>query len=243
MYGYGGKFLHVDLSGGEVKKLELGEEFARRYVGGNGFGARLLYDNVRAKANALGPENCLIMAPGAFCGTPVLEASKTGFYAKSPLTGAFGEAMAGSGIGAAMKFAGYDALVARGKAKRLSYLWIDDEDVSIRDATHMQGFKTSETLRQIRKDIGDPRVMIACIGPAGENLVKIAGIESDFRQAGRTGLGSVMGSKNLKAIAVRGSHDLELANPKLMEKLLVEWYNTISTSNFSINFGLASSRS
>jgi len=234
MYGYGGKILHVDLSSGEVKKLELSEEFARKYVGGNGFGARLLYDNVRARADAFSPENCLIVAPGAFCGTPVLEASKTGFYAKSPLTGAFGEAMAGSGIGATMKFAGYDALVVRGKAKRLSYLWIDDEEVNIRDATHMQGFKTSETLRQVRKDLGDARVMVACIGPAGENLVKIAGIESDFRQAGRTGLGAVMGLKNLKAIAVRGSHDLELANPKLMEKLLVEWYNTISTHPHAI---------
>ncbi len=234
MYGYGGKFLHVDLSSSEVKKLELGKEFAQKYVGGNGFGARLLYDNVSAGIDPLGPDNCLILAPGAFCGTPVPEASKTGFYAKSPLTGAFGEAMAGSGIGAALKFAGYDALVVRGRAKRWSYLWVDDGEVGIKDASGMLGFTTSRTLEAIRKELGDPRVMTACIGPAGENLAKIAHIESDFRQFGRTGLGAVMGSKRLKAIAVRGTGDIELANPKLMEKLLAEWYGTISVHPHAI---------
>jgi len=234
MYGYGGKFLHVDLSSGEVKKLELGEEFAHKYIGGNGFGARLLYDNVSEGIDPLGPDNCLILAPGAFCGTPVPEASKTGFYAKSPLTGVFGEAMAGSGIGAALKFAGYDALIVRGRAKQWSYLWIDDGEVSIKNASGMLGLVTSNTLEAIRKELGDPRVMTACIGPAGENLVKIADIESDFRQFGRTGLGAVMGSKRLKAIAVRGTGDIELANPKLMEKLLAEWYGTISVHPHAI---------
>lgn len=234
MYGYGGKLLFVDLSTGKVNKKELDEDFARKYVGGNGFGARLLYDNVRAKTDPLGPYNCLIFAPGAFCGTPVPEASKSGFYAKSPLTGAFGEAMLGSGIGPELKFAGYDALIVRGRAESWSYLWIDDEEVRIEDASHLVGRSTSGTLEDIRKDKGDMRIMVACIGPAGENLVKFASIESDFRQAGRTGLGAVMGSKRLKAIAVRGGGDLELADPELMEKLLAEWYGRISTHPHAI---------
>lgn len=234
MYGYGGKLLFVDLSTGRVNKKELDEGFARKYVGGNGFGARLLYDNVRAKTDPLGPDNCLIFAPGAFCGTPVPEASKSGFYAKSPLTGAFGEAMLGSGIGPELKFAGYDALIVRGVAENWSYLWIDDEEIRIEDASHLVGRSTSSTLEDIRKDKGDMKVMVACIGPAGENLVKFASIESDFRQAGRTGLGAVMGSKRLKAIAVRGSGDLELADPELMEKLLAEWYGRISTHPHAI---------
>ncbi|MEM2908210.1 MAG: aldehyde ferredoxin oxidoreductase family protein [Candidatus Hadarchaeales archaeon] len=234
MYGYGGKLLFVDLSTGKVSKKELDEGFARKYVGGNGFGARLLYDNVRAKIDPLGPDNCLIFAPGAFCGTPVPEASKSGFYAKSPLTGAFGEAMLGSGIGPELKFAGYDALIVKGMAKNWSYLWIDDEEVKIEDASHLVGRSTSGTLEDIRKDRGDMKIMVACIGPAGENLVKFASIESDFRQAGRTGLGAVMGSKRLKAIAVRGSGDLKLADPELMEKLLAEWYGRISTHPHAI---------
>jgi len=234
VHGYGGKLLYVNLTLGEVEKRELTEEFAQKYIGGNGFGARLLYDNVRTGTDPLSPENCLILAPGAFCGTPVPEASKTGFYAKSPLTGAFGEAMAGSSIGAELKFAGYDALLVRGKAKGWSYLWIDDDEVSVRDASGMLGITTSDALEAIREELDDPGVMVACIGPAGENLVKIACIESDFRQFGRTGLGAVMGSKRLKAIAVRGTGDLKLANPKLMEKLLAEWYGTISTHPHAI---------
>lgn len=229
MYGYGGKLLYVDLSSGKIIKRELGEEFARKYVGGNGFGARLLYDNVKAGVNPLGPDNCLIFAPGAFCGSPVPEASKSGFYAKSPLTGAFSEAMLGSGIGPELKNAGYDAFLVRGRAKQWSYLWIDDDDVRIEDASHLVGRSTLDTLDSIRKDVGDLKVMVACIGPAGENLVRFACIESDFRQAGRTGLGAVMGGKLLKAIAVRGSRDLEMADAELMERLLAEWYGRIAT--------------
>ena len=234
MYGYGGKLLTVDLSSGRIGERDLEEAFARTYVGGNGFGARLLYDSVPAGVDPLGPENCLIFAPGAFCGSPVLEASKSGFYARSPLTGAFGEAMLGSGMGAELKFAGYDALLITGKAQRWSYLWIDDQVVELRDARQLVGTQTTETLDTLREELGDPNVMVACIGPAGENLVRIACIESDFRQAGRTGLGAVMGSKRLKAIAVRGSGDLELADVELTQKLLEEWYGRISTHPHAI---------
>jgi len=234
VYGYGGKLLTVDLSSGRISERELDEVFARTYVGGNGFGARLLYDTVRAGVDPLGPENRLIFTPGAFCGSPALEASKSGFYARSPLTGAFGEAMLGSGIGAELKFAGYDALLVAGRAERWSYLWIDNGAVELRDASELVGTSTTETLDALREELGDPNVMAACIGPAGENLVKLACIESDFRQAGRTGLGAVMGSKRLKAIAVRGSRDLELADAELMQKLLEEWYERISTHPHAI---------
>lgn len=234
MYGYGGKLLTVDLSSGKMGERELDEAFARRYVGGNGFGARLLYDIVPAGVDPLGPENCLIFAPGALCGSPVPEASKSGFYARSPLTGAFGEAMLGSGIGAELKFAGYDALLLTKRAERWSYLWIDDGGVELRDASEFVGAPTTETSEALREELGDPDVMVACIGPAGENLVKIACIESDFRQAGRTGLGAVMGSKRLKAIAVRGSRDLELADAELMQRLLEGWYGRISTHPHAI---------
>lgn len=229
MHGYGGKILYVDLSSGEVTKRELDDEFARKYVGGNGFAARLLYDNVEAKIDALGPKNCLIMAPGSFCGLPVPEASKTGFYAKSPLTGGLGESFFGAGIGPELRYAGYDALVVKGRAKGLSYLQIDDDEVSVRDGADLAGRTTSETIKAVQDDIGERRAIVAAIGPAGENGVKFACIESEYRQAGRTGLGAVMGSKNLKAIAVRGTKGLKLADPEFMNELIERWYERITT--------------
>lgn len=234
MYGYGGKTLYVDLSTGKIKIQELSKNVAQTYLGGNGFGARFLYDFVPPKADPLGPKNCLILAPGSFCGTPIPEASKSGFYAKSPLTEAFGESMFGGGIGAELKFAGYDVLIVSGVSKKWVYLWIDDDRIAIRDASSLVGFSTLRTMEEVRKDLGDKYVMVACIGPAGENLVRMACIECDFRQAGRTGLGAVMGSKHLKAIAVRGSGDIEFASPTMMERLLREWYETISTHPHAI---------
>ena len=227
MHGYGGKILYVDLSSGEVTKHELEDEFARKYIGGNGFGARLLYDNTKPGIDALGAENCLILAPGSFCGSPVPEASKTGFYAKSPLTGAFGESMFGGAIGPELKFAGYDALSIKGRASKWSYLWVNDDNVEIKDAASMVGQTTLEVADEIRKDLNEREAIVASIGPAGENQVKFANIECEYREAGRTGMGAVMGSKHLKAIAVRGTKGLKLAAPKLMEELIARWYDCI----------------
>ncbi len=228
MDGYGGEVLYVDLSSRKVTKRELDDEFARKYVGGNGFAARLLYDNTEAKTDALGPENCFIMAPGSFCGSPVPEASKTGLYAKSPLTGCLGESFFGAGIGPELKYAGYDALVVKGRAEELSYLWVNDDDVTIRDSTSLAGQTTSETIKNVQGDLGE-RAMVAAIGPAGENQVKFASVECEYRQAGRTGLGAVMGSKNLKAIAVRGTRGLKIADPEFMSELIERWYERITT--------------
>jgi aldehyde:ferredoxin oxidoreductase len=229
LHGYGGKLLYVDLSSGKITKHELEDEFAGKYIGGNGFGARLLYDNTNPRVDALGAENCLILAPGSFCGSPVPEAAKSGVYAKSPLTGAFGESMLGAAIGPELKYAGYDVLVVKGRASKWSYLWVDDDEITVRDAASMVGQTTFETIDGVCKDLGEREAIVASIGPAGESLVKFANIECEYREAGRTGMGAVMGSKRRKAIAIRGTKGVEPADPQLMEELIAQWYERIGS--------------
>ena len=231
MHGYGGKILYVDLSSGEVTKHELEDEFARKYIGGNGFGARLLYDNTKPGIDALGAENCLILAPGSFCGSPVPEASKTGFYAKSPLTGAFGESMFGGAIGPELKFAGYDALLIKGRASKWSYLWVNDDNVEIKDAASMVGQTTLEVADEIRKDLNEREAIVASIGPAGENLVYFAPVMNDeHRAGGRGGLGAIMGSKKLKAVVVSGTQKPQAANPERLKEVGKKLLEKIKTN-------------
>ena len=225
---YAGKILTVDLSKKEGKRQKMGDSFALKYLGGDGFGAYFLNKLVPGDADALGKDNVLVMVPGTLVGTVVPTAGKTGFYAKSPLTGGWGEGVMGGRIGFALKQAGYDALIITGIAEEPSYLLIDNDEVMVKSASHLWGKSTRETAEEIKKDEGD--VIVASIGPGGERKVRYAVIDSDERQAGRGGLGAVMGSKNLKAIAVRGSRDIKVADPKKMMELFDKWYHTMIES-------------
>ena len=214
-YGYWNKILHVNLTERRTWVEEPGDAFFRRYGGGRGFIAHYLLKHVPKGADPLGPENLLIFAPGVLTGAPVPGAGRHSVGAKSPLTGGFGESEAGGFWGAELKRAGWDAIVVYGASPTPVYLWINEGQVEFRDATHLWGKITGEVQDAILAEVGDPRARVAQIGPAGENLVRFACIANELNEvAGRTGLGAVMGSKKLKAIAVRGKTSVKIADPK-----------------------------
>lgn len=228
MKGYGGKILYVDLSSGEVTREPLTEKMARDYFGGSGFAVKLLFDKSTPNRDAFDPSNPLIIAPGLFNGYLVSTGGKVVFCTKSPLTGLMGDSIMGGGIGAELKHAGYDAVVITGKAANPCYLLIVDDRVEMKDANNLWGSDVSSTASKVRSREGDVRV--ACIGPAGENLVRFAGIDCEHRQSGRAGAGAVMGSKNLKAIAVRGSKDLAPHDPTGLMQLNLDWVDKMTES-------------
>ena len=221
--GYHFKILHVDLDAGESRAVPFGEAFALKYVGGRGFGAKLLWDHLPRIKDPLGPENILAIAPGPLNGLYLPGAGKCSFVALSPLTGIYGDSNMGGNFGVEIRQAGYDALLITGRAKELSYLWIDDDEVTIVPAPQLRGKGALETEGRIKEDLGDHEVRVATIGPGGENLVRFAVINCDWsRNAGRSGMGAVLGSKNLKAIAVRGSRDLPVADIGRLRQLTDE---------------------
>ncbi len=215
MHGYSGRILHVDLSTGKTHIEPLSEEYARKYIGGIGLGIRLLLDHSKPGIDPFNPENPLILTTGPISGT-VWPTGGNGhvFTSKSPESFGVGEALAHGTFGTELKRAGYDAVVFAGKAEKPAYVWIDDDSVQLLDASQLVGRSPAETEDIIREDLGDYYIRVAAIGPAGEKLVRIACIINDkTRAAGRTGMGAVMGSKNLKAIAVRGTRDIAVAKP------------------------------
>jgi aldehyde:ferredoxin oxidoreductase len=215
--GLAGVVLNVDLTTGAVDKSPLPEALTRLYLGGTGLAARYLYDRVPPNADPLGPSNVLVLAPGLLNGFPVPTGGKVLFCAKSPLTGTIAEAVMGARLGGELKRAGYDLLLVTGSSESPCYILIDDENVEIRPAGDLWGRDTRATGEEIRKAEGD--AVVACIGVAGENLVRFALIDCEDRQSGRGGLGAVMGSKRLKAIAVKGTGDLVPHDPqKLMDQ-------------------------
>jgi len=226
LYGYAGKISHVDVSNGKVKTETFNEDFAKTYIGGTGLGIKLLLNNQEPGINPFDPRNPLIYALGAFCGTMVpCASSKFGVFAKSPASNLLGEAYSTGRWGAELRMAGYDALVIKGKSEKPAYLWIDDESVQLMDASHLWGKSTWETEETIRKDLGDQYICVSTIGQGGEKLSRLGCLINDrFRAAGRTGLGAVMGSKNLKAIAVRGTHDVNVAKPAELQELCKDLY-------------------
>jgi len=203
--GYTGKILRVNLSEQTAVEETLPLETARDYIGGAGFGVKYLFDELKAGADPLGPENKLVFAAGPFSGTSIPCASRMAVTAKSPLTGAVGMSLSGGHFPVELKFAGYDALIVEGRAAKPTYVWIKDGKTHFRSAAKVWGMKTSDCQQIIKNELNDQNVRLACIGPAGENLCKIACIINELRAFGRKGLGAVMGAKNLKAIAVRGS--------------------------------------
>ncbi len=228
MKGYGGSILYVDLSNGKTRKDPVPEEMMKKYLGGSGFAVRLLYDIVQPKADPFNPSNPVIIAPGLFDGFAVPTGGKVVFCAKSPLTGLIGDSVMGGGIGAELKHAGYDAVVITGEAEGPSYLVIRDDVVEIKDASALWGSSVPETSKKVKEKEGN--VKVASIGPAGENLVRYASVDCDDRQAGRAGVGAVMGSKKLKAIAVKGTKDLIPHDPKALLSINLEYVNKMTES-------------
>jgi aldehyde:ferredoxin oxidoreductase len=226
LLGYAGKVLYVDLTTGKTRTEKLNEETAKKYIGGIGLGMKLWLENSTAGVDALSPENPLVLALGPVSGT-MFPTGGNGhaFISKSPATGAVGEAVSHGTFGSELKRAGYDAIIITGKADKQVYLWVDDDSVQMLDAAQLWGKSPSETEEAIKDELGDYYVRVAAIGMAGEKLSKIACIINEkTRAAGRTGLGAVMGSKNLKAIAVRGTHDIVPAKPDEFMDIVKEFH-------------------
>lgn len=219
MYGYAGKILYVNLSEGKFSVKPLPEELVRDYIGGRGFVARLVYDGVPAGADPLGPANRLVVASGPLAGTLVPGGGKAHLGAKSPATGGYGDSNVGGHLAAEMKYAGYDALVIDGSSPFPCCLVIDDNRVEILPAGELWGQGAIGAEAALKEKLGeDFQIMI--IGPAGENRVKYACVNHDFgRQAGRTGMGAVLGAKGVKAVAFRGTGTIDVARPQEMEEV------------------------
>ena len=215
-----GKILRVNLSKEKISSETLEESFYRRYFGGRGLIAYYLLKELKPRIDPLGPDNKLIFACGPVTGAPVSGSGRNSVGAKSPLTGAYGEAEAGGFWGAELKQAGFDAIIVEGKASEPAYLWIHDQKVELRDASRLWGLEIKKSQETIRSELGDNRVKVAQIGPGGEKLVRYASVVNDLNHvAGRCGMGAVMGSKNLKAVAVKGSTRVPVRKPKKLGKL------------------------
>ncbi|MFW9900829.1 MAG: aldehyde ferredoxin oxidoreductase family protein [Candidatus Thorarchaeota archaeon] len=222
--GYTGNILRVDLTNERISIENPDEIFYRRYIGGEGFVAYFLLKELNNNIDPFGPENKLIFATGPLTGYAIPGTGRNSVGTKSPLTGGFGEAEVGGHWGAELKHAGFDAIIIEGKAKNPVYLWINDGEAQIKDASHLWGKITGETEALIKEELGDKFIRVAQIGPGGENLVRYACIINDLRNAaGRSGMGAVMGSKNLKAIAVRGHKRLDVSNKENLRAKIREF--------------------
>ncbi len=220
LYGFTGKILHVDLSQGKTSIEQPSEQFYRTYLGGSAMGIYYLFKNTPAGADPLGPENTLTMMISPTTGVSISGQSRMTATAKSPLTGLIGDSQVGGFFPAELKFAGFDGVVFTGKSSKPVYLWIHDGEAELRDASHLWGKITGEVEKLIREELGDPKIEVAQIGPAGEKLVRFAAIMNMCNRAnGRTGMGAVMGSKNLKAIAVRGHQKVKIADQAAITRL------------------------
>ncbi|MBW1736615.1 MAG: aldehyde ferredoxin oxidoreductase family protein [Deltaproteobacteria bacterium] len=223
MYGWVGRILRVNLSDGTVSFEALKPDMAQKFVGGNGLGTKILYDEMNPRADALGPDNKLIFATGPLTGTGAVCGSRYMVITKSPLTGCIACSNSGGYFGPELKFAGYDAMVFEGKAAEPVYLSIVDDHVEIKSAKHLWGKDVPETEKMIRAEVDNPwdagGTSILSIGSAGERLAKVACIMNDTSRAlGRSGVGAVMGSKNLKAVAVRGTKGVQVHDGKAFKK-------------------------
>jgi aldehyde:ferredoxin oxidoreductase len=212
--GYWNRFLEVDLTKGTWKEVQFDEAYARKYLGGPAFGAQIMLDRIPLHADPLGPDNILLATFGPFSGT-FFPGQKVSWMFKSPLTDrlGIGRTRAGGAFTAEVRRAGWDGIIITGKSPQLVYLYIKDDNVEIRDASFLQSKDTQVTEVMIQEQTNDPFIRVACCGPAGENLVRFASIHCEtFRAAARTGGGAVMGSKNLKAVAVHGTKVVPMAD-------------------------------
>jgi aldehyde:ferredoxin oxidoreductase len=212
-YGYNGKILHVHLAAGKLEIEEPDEAFFRRYMGGSAMGMHYALKLIPPGADPLGPDNALALCLGVTTGASISGQSRMTATAKSPLTNAIGDAQVGGFWPAELKYAGFDAIIIQGKAEKPLYLWIHDGEAELRDAGHLWGKVTGEVEATIKGELDDPKIEVAQVGPGGEKGVRFACIINMSNRAnGRTGMGAVMGAKNLKAIAVRGTNKPEIAD-------------------------------
>jgi aldehyde:ferredoxin oxidoreductase len=220
MFGWSGTILEIDLGSGKIDRRPLDIDFARQWLGGEGFGAKVLWDEVGPEVkDGLDPRNVLIYASGPLNSTLAPSSGRLEIVTRSPLTGIFGDSNSGGHFAPEMKQAGYDMIVIKGRSSHPVYLWIDDDEVQIRDAGHLWGKSVPETSSLIRDENKDQNIQVSCIGPAGENLVRFAALmNNNVRAAGWTGSGAVAGSKNLKAVAIRGTKGIRIARPGEFEQ-------------------------
>ena len=227
MHGWMGKFLRVNLTKSKITIEDLDSKIAKDFIGGRGLGVKYLYDEIDPKVDPLSPDNKLLFVTGPLTGTGAPTGNRYMVVTKSPLTGAIAESSAAGSFATTLKYAGYDMIIIEGKAKKPTYLWINDDDVELRDAQHLWGKRTGETETAVIAET-DPEAKVACIGPAGENLVRFACVINDMgRAAGRSGVGAVMGSKNLKAIVVRGTNGVKVADRVAFYNAMVDVYRTL----------------
>ncbi|MDI6641145.1 MAG: aldehyde ferredoxin oxidoreductase N-terminal domain-containing protein [Elusimicrobiota bacterium] len=228
------KYLRIDLTKGKIEKSTTPDELIENYLGGNGFGTKILFDEVSPKVDALSPENKLIFATGPLTGTLWPSSGRLSVISKSPLTGIYGDASSGGFFAPELKYAGYDMIVIEGRAKTPVYIYIENDFTQLRSAKYLMGKDTYTTEELIRKELFDEDIKVACIGQAGENLVRFASIMVSYgRTAARSGLGAVMGSKNLKAIAVRGTGKIEVANPEKFYQAAYNAHQLIRQNEFT----------
>ncbi|TKJ28037.1 MAG: aldehyde ferredoxin oxidoreductase [Chloroflexi bacterium B3_Chlor] len=223
MDGYLGKILNVDLTNGEIAEVTLNPDYARMFIGGSGLAARYIYDLADADTDPLGPENPLVFMTGPLVGTRAPSCGRYVICARSPQTNLWGESNVGGFLGPHLRFAGYDGMIVRGQASQPVYLLVRDGEAELREASHLWGMDCYQTQETIKEDLGDPSVRVACIGPGGERLVKYASvIAGKGRAAGRSGMGAVMGSKRLKAVACRGTGSVPLADRDAFDEIARE---------------------
>lgn len=234
MFGYMGRILRVDLSNGKISEEKLNENDCRMYLGGSGLATKYLYDEVPRGAEPLGEENALIFMTGPLTGTESPSAGRYCVVTKSPLTGFWAEANSGGSWGVYLKNAGFDGIIFRGISPRPVYLVVDDGKADLRDAGELWGKGVSETDRMIKEELGED-FNVACIGIAGENLVKYAAIINDVhRAAGRCGVGAVMGSKRLKAVVAGGTQEIKIANRDAFSEISRRNYDLVNESMLKI---------
>ncbi len=233
-YGYLGKICFVDLTKGVIKEERLKDKIYRSYIGGEGLGAKILFESQKAHIDALGPENMLGILAGLLTGCTVSSAARTTVVTKSPLTGTFGDANVGGHFGPELKACGYDAIFFKGISPKPVYLLLTEKKVELRDASHLWGKDTVETFEMLRSEIRDPKIKLACIGPAGENISLISSIIVDNRAAARSGVGAVMGSKRLKAVVARGTKKVPFADPEAIKPLRKNYAKSLTETDYFV---------
>jgi benzoyl-CoA reductase subunit BamB len=212
-YAETGINLEIDLTRGNIERVQTDPRDTELYLGGLGTNAKILWDRVPPEVEPFSPENLLIFSAGLLCGTPATGCNRTIVSTISPQTRLMAFSMMGGFWAPELKYAGYDKIILRGKSPNLVYLWINNDKVEIRDASHLAGKGATETAEQIRQELNQPKAQVAAIGLAGENRVFFASIEQGRSSASRQGIGAVMGDKGVKAIVVRGTGDISVAKP------------------------------
>ena len=236
IFGYNGQILHVNLSNNSWEIEKPDENWYRTYVGGSPMSAYYLLKELQPGIDPLSADNILVFACSVVTGAPLSGYNRFTVAAKSPLTHAFGESEAGGYWGPELKFAGFDAIVIKGKAPKPVYLWIHNGEVEIRNADSVWGKDNWDTQQTIKQDLGDKKIRVASIGPAGENQVLFANVQHELAHYnGRTGMGAVMGSKNLKAVAVRGTNKIKYAEPAKVKEIARWHHNAIKTNPTNVN--------